>query len=193
MDTAVEHDHCIPDGGVSNLSHPRQIDDGGPVHAHELRAIQSLLQRRQRFANKVTPAAGMDGRVVVVSLNPLDFRHIDDEVGSGSAKNQSPWSLVLWIDLAGIMPERPRPSTRAVNCFPAAEALARAFERSLKSRFMDRFDQIVDGVRIKGSYGEGVVCRHHDDERQTLRVKLAKHVKPVALGHLDIEEDEIGR
>ena len=46
-------------------------------------------------------------------------------------------------------------------------------------------------MRVERTHSEHVVGRNEDDGRHALRTKRPKHAKPIDLGHLHVEKNEL--
>ena len=71
------------------------------------------------------------------------------------------------------------------NFFPGA------VEGEIEPRVVEWFEQVVEGSGLEGAQGVPVVGGDEDDGRRNITAEKFKHVEAVALGHLDVEEEEV--
>src|SRR5262249_61383697 len=72
------------------------------------------------------------------------------------------------------------------------ELRPRPLQRFFKVFIVKWFEQIIERVEFKRPYRILVVCRHKDDDRQLDGGKPFEHPEAVEVGHLDVEENEVG-
>ena len=69
---------------------------------------------------------------------------------------------------------------------------ARAFERLLEARLVERLEEEVERVNLERADRVRVVRGHEDDGRHVVAVEVLDDVEAVHARHLDVEEDEVG-
>src|SRR5262245_40959550 len=69
---------------LAELAHAIDAYDRGAVHTYEMRRIEPLLQRTERFAEEVSLPQRVHGRVVVFGLDPVDLRRVEHEITRAS-------------------------------------------------------------------------------------------------------------
>src|SRR5262249_26536270 len=69
----------------------------------------------------------------------------------------------------------------------------RPLQRFFKAFIVKWLEQVIERVELKRPYRILVVGRHKNDDRQLICSNLFQHPEAVEVGHLDIEEDEVGR
>jgi hypothetical protein len=67
-----------------------------------------------------------------------------------------------------------------------------AFERAEEPLAVDRLEDVIDCVDVDCAHGELIERRHENHCRHPLGADGGDHVEPVHLGHLHVEEYEIG-
>ena len=70
--------------------------------------------------------------------------------------------------------------------------IACAIERLLEPLAAERLEQVVERVHVERAEGELVVGRHEHDRRHPLGSHGGDDAEAVELGHLHVEEDEVG-
>ena len=75
---------------------------------------------------------------------------------------------------------------------PLSHLRARAFERLLEARLVERLEQEVQRVDLERADGMFVVRGHEDDGRHVVAVEVLDDIEAVHAGHLHVEEHEVG-
>jgi hypothetical protein len=68
---------------------------------------------------------------------------------------------------------------------------SRPFERLLETLLIERLEQVVERVHLKGAHRVMIIGRHEDDVRHPFGNERADHGEAVQLRHLHIEKDQI--
>src|SRR5262245_371797 len=76
---------------------------------------------------------------------------------------------------------------------PLFEMRPRPPQRFFKAFIVEWFEQVIERVEFKRPHRILVVGRHKDDDRQLIGGELVEHPEAVEVGHLDVEENEVGR
>ena len=138
------------------------------MNPHELRGVQPPPQRRERFPDQMPRAAGVNARVVIVSLDPVDVACIDHA-----------------------RPGRRRHDEHRAS--PLAHAFPNASHGGRKPRGDERLDEIIERLRLERPHGKRVVRGNENDDRHPFRAAYPDHLERVELRHLHVEKHEIGR
>jgi hypothetical protein len=145
----------------------------------------------------------MNGRVIVLGLDPVDLVHVEHQLTSRRGDDKSPGR------------EERRDAVREVVAFDASvttsimrgeqvadppgqlerlgetHTLARTIERSGKPRLIHRLHEVVQRMRLERPDGELVVRRYEDDVRHARRPAGTHHLEAIELRHLDVKEHEV--
>ena len=76
--------------------------------------------------------------------------------------------------------------------FALCDLRARALERFLEARLIERLEQEVERVDLERANRVSVVRRDEDDRRQARRIEILDDLEAVHARHLHVEEDEVG-
>ena len=176
-----------------NLGDVSEIDETAPVRAEEL-ALELLLELGQCAVDEEPPVGGSGEHQRVVGLEP-------DDLFGGEQQDARPVPDAHPVRALrrrlGIRPPGERPA-QLVELIDepsgrggVAEPLPRPLERLREPLPAHRLQQVVDRAHVERRDGIAVVGRDEDDVRDVAR--SLQDVEARALGHLHVEEAEIGR
>src|SRR6266480_2528398 len=191
----VQDDHVLAAEIGLQLLDPLDVYDGRPVDAHEPRGVELRFEMLHGFAQRVPGAARMDLDVVALRFDPVDV--LDAEDGHATARLDRETLQVLTV--AGDR-RLPRDSVQQGG-EPVAQrsdlALAHLLlgvrHRPAESLVVEGLEQIEQRVDLERPEGVLVVGGDEDHHRELRRVEPTEQREAVHLGHLDVEEQQVGR
>ena len=71
------------------------------------------------------------------------------------------------------------------------DTLSGPLQGSCEARLIDRLEQVIQRAGFEGSQGVLVVGGDEDDSGRQVRAKHLQHIEATALGHFDIEKDQV--
>ena len=149
----------------------------------------------QRVTNRMCRGPHVDAYVIVHGLDPINVGGGNEHDASVSA-NREAWRL----GGGGAAGGRHVGDQRGESGDVCAAGLRRRSGEAFCARdggeepvFFDGLEQVIHRVHRERLEGVGIVRRDEDDEGHPLDAHCPHDVESVELGHLDIEEDEIGQ
>ena len=156
-----------------------EIDDGGAVDSDETGGVEGGFQGADRLLLQVGFAGAVEGDVIVLGFDvvelvegdDVDFRAVLDDDAVGAVGGGA-----LGCDFGGEL--------------AFAQAGFRALEGAVEAVGAEGFEEIVDGVGVEGAHG--VLVEGGDEDDGGAGVDEFEDFEAVELGHLDVEEEEVG-
>ena len=175
------------------------------MNALENVGVELLLQLLHRHAHDVGLAAGMHAHIVAGGIDPFDLllRH----PGCSAAVPDREPRTVLLLDLVdaarrqlphaadrlpGDLADQAQQRLLVFQRLLAFAVAPHPLQRLGQALVLDRFQQVVEGMRLEGLDRVVVEGGDEDNGRQIAAGQGAQHVEAVHAGHLDIEKHQVG-
>lgn len=167
---------------------PLEVDDGGAADAEEAVGGEAGLEGGHGLAEEVAFGADVEADVVIGGFDPIDFVHAEEEDASFGFDDEAVGGPVFGAEVGEQVGEV------LVEGFglAGADAIEGALEGGLEALAVEGFEEVIDGVDFEGFEGEAVVGGDEDDDGEGVEVEGLEDGEAIELGHLDIEEDEVG-
>src|ERR1700683_2419160 len=174
--TALEGEEVLTVHVGAQALDQAQVDDGRTVHALKQLRIQYLLELLHRATQDVSVAASVDAHVVPGRVDPLDrgdlhthglasladrqYFRTPSLDGAAAVRKQL---IERKLPAAGDLRNDLQEPVALVSGAPGAHVLAHARKGGGEARFVDRFEEVVDGVCFEGLDGVLIVGsnKHH--------------------------------
>lgn len=122
--------------------------------------------------NHVGPLTDVDASVIVGGFDPVDVDKFDEKDFSGALDDEA---LELGRSFA-----------------TESDLLFGALECEVKARVVKGLEEIVEGTGLEGAESVLIVGSGEDDCGRQVFAEALDYFEAVTLGHLDVEEEEIG-
>ncbi len=176
---------AVVDGG--ELHDAIRADDSGTMDAKKFGRVEFLFERIHGFAQKMRAAADVQLRVVPGGSDPVGIIGVDDLNARAGADDEARGVFF------GVAAEHAEDSLGHLELGGGIAKLAGALDGGGEAVVVHRLEQIIEGVDFEGAQSMLLVSREKDDAGQIPLGQGAKDFETVHTGHLDIEEDDIGR
>jgi hypothetical protein len=162
------------------------VDDGGAVDAEELRGVELLFKALEGFADLEGALACVEACVVAKGFDAFDLgdrKEADAAVlCDGDAREEGRF---------GGAAELGEEELEGVGVDGAVNAFADAIESFAEAVGREGFEEIVDGVDLKGLERVLIVGGDEDDGGRAFGGEAGDDLEAVLLGHADVEEEEV--
>src|ERR1044071_7186178 len=176
-----------------------EVDDGGAVRAPEGLRVEALLKLLHAQAEQVRLAADVELDVVVVGLDPVHVRRVDEDDAAARLDHEARQVAALLSrrgDRGLFVRAAPEEGAQALGQtlrLAQLDVRLRARERLAEPLVGEGLEQVVERVHLERLERVGVVGGDEDDGRDSFQLYLREHVEAVHAGHLYVEEEEVGR
>jgi hypothetical protein len=178
----LELHHVASVGERLELRKEVDIDDDAAVDANESMWIEPPFKRRQRLSRPMCLMDGVHANVVVSGLDPLDLICVQQYDAPPRSHHYPPMYEI-------------GPDGQSRNRIPAGRRLrakASAFKGFLEPLIVEWLHEVIKRFHLERPNRVLVVSGHKHYGSRLAPTNLPQHVKPVDIGHLHVEKDDVG-